>query len=144
LKDFWFLLEDCFEDYISRWWNIRKARKPSPWLFFNFHDSFFCLKIIFFNVNGKAMVWHTPLFFQFCMVYLQSCYYSPIKLFFRDFPKTLWKVLACHPNKCQDWTQIFFHVPLILNMFSSGSQWVLIVFPICSSLFLLRSPTYSQ
>jgi hypothetical protein len=25
----------------------------------NFHKFFFCLKILF-NVNGKAIVWHTP------------------------------------------------------------------------------------
>jgi hypothetical protein len=75
------------------------------------------------------MVWHTPFVFSILYGYLQSCYYSPIKLLFRDFPKTLWKVLACHPNKCQDWrTQIFFHVP----SFSICSHQVPSEFSLCS------------
>jgi hypothetical protein len=47
LEGFWFLLKDFFEDYILAWWNI--------WI-----SIILLLSCDTFNVNGKAMVWHTP------------------------------------------------------------------------------------
>jgi hypothetical protein len=50
-----FLLEDVFEDYVLAWWNI------FIWV------SIILLLLLplryFFNVNGKATLWHTPLVF---------------------------------------------------------------------------------
>jgi len=48
-----FGLEEFFEDYI---FCMVKC--------LSFHNSCFCLQILF-NVNGKATVWHTPLFIYF-------------------------------------------------------------------------------
>ncbi len=51
LEGFLVFLKGIFEDYIFTWWNI--------WVFIILF--FFCLEILF-NVNGKAIVWHTPWF----------------------------------------------------------------------------------
>ncbi len=61
LEGFWFLLEDFLKiRCIFAWLNI--------WVFIIF---FFCFKICF-NINGHAIVWHTPcfiyLFVLFCVV----------------------------------------------------------------------------
>jgi hypothetical protein len=52
-----------FEDYIFVRWNI-----------FEFHNSSFALRY-FFNVNGKATVWHTPLLKMSCK-WKMICYFQ--------------------------------------------------------------------